>query len=197
MDKTTFAFADLEASNAANASIPSTPAQHIKTIHRINSYAYFLHIDPDLHYFPYEDFSERIYLQHFPDDTEEAERELISCFMRDHTDQEKMVKELKSKHLLEYTENNTCIYCGEETSDTKVFDHDHYRNKYNGPAHALCNLRAQKQKEIPIFFHNATYDENLILKYIGSKEMFGAEHYWKLAMVGQQVKFVCADIIFD
>ena len=28
--------ADLEASNAANASIPSTPTQHIKTIHRIN-----------------------------------------------------------------------------------------------------------------------------------------------------------------
>ena len=25
--------------------------------------------------------------------------------------------------------------------------------------------------------------------------MFGAEHYWKLSMVGQQVKFVCADII--
>ena len=107
----------------------------------------------------------------------------------------KNAKGTKSKHLLEYTENNTCIYCGEETSDIKVFDHDHYRKKYNGPAHALCNLRAQKQKEIHIFFHNATYDVNLFLKYIGRNEMFGAEHYWKLSMVGQQVKFVCADII--
>ena len=106
-----------------------------------------------------------------------------------------MQKELTSKHLLEYTENNTCIYRGKETSDTKVCDPDHYRNKYNGPAHALCNLRAQKQKEILLFFHNATYDVNLFLKYIGSKEMFGAEHYWKLSMVGQQVKFLCADII--
>ena len=150
--------ADLEASNAANASIPSTPAQHIKTTHRINSYAYFLHIDPDLHDFPYENFSERIYLQHVADDTKEAEQELISCVMRDiydlaqrlkawqdHTDKEKMLKELKSKHLLEYTENNTCIYCGEEASDTKLFTtetnttalHMHYaiyvpknRNKY-------------------------------------------------------------------
>ena len=100
--------AELEASNAANASIPSTPAQHIKTIHRINTYAYFLHIDPDLHDFPYEDFSERIYLLHVADDTEEAEQELISCFMRDiynlaqrlkawqdQTDQEKMLKELR------------------------------------------------------------------------------------------------------
>ena len=130
-----------------------------------------MHIDPDLHDFPYEDFSERIYLQNVADDTEEAEQELISCFMRDiydlaqrlkawqdHTDQEKMRKELKNKHLLEYTENNTCIYCGEETSDTKVFDQEHYRNKYNGPVHALCNLRAQKQKK---YFYSSTMQHTL------------------------------------
>ena len=79
--------------------------------------------------------------------------------------------------------------------DSKVFDHDHCRNKYNGLAHSMCNMRAQKQKEVPVVFHNATYDVNIFLKYIGSKEMFGPEHCWKLSMVGQHVKFVFADTI--
>ena len=56
-------------------------------------------------------------------------------------------------------------------------------------------MRAHKQKEVPLFFRNATYDVNLFMKYIGSEGMFGEERCWKLSMVGQNIKFVCADII--
>ena len=42
--------------------------------------------------------------------------------------------------MLEYNADDICIYCGDNTTDSKVFDHDHYRNKYNGPAHSKCNL---------------------------------------------------------
>ena len=67
--------------------------------------------------------------------------------------------------------------------DSKVFDHDHCRNKYNGPAHSSCNMKAHKQKEVPLFFHNDTRRE------------FIHEIHRKLSMVGQNIKFVCADII--
>ena len=56
-------------------------------------------------------------------------------------------------------------------------------------------MREHKHKEVPLFFHNATYDVNLFMKYIGSEKMFGEERYWKLSMVGQNIKFICADII--
>ena len=200
--------ADLEATNSENDKIAATPSTNVKRIHRINSYAVFLHIDPDLDNFPYDDFPERIIQRYVYDNSEEAERALIAQFMQDvynfadrlttwqqHIDQESQLRNLKKKHLLEYTIDNICIYCGEETTDSKVLDHDHCRNVYNGPAHSRCNLRARKQKEIPLFFHNATYDVNLIMKYIGSNEMYGDEEYWKISMVGQRVKFVCSEII--
>ena len=82
--------------------------------------------------------------------------------------------DLKNEHILEYATDNKCMYCGEDTVDSKVFDHDHGMNKYNDPAHSSCNMRAHKQKEVPLFFHNATYIHEI--------------HR-------QNIKFVCADII--
>ena len=49
--------ADLEATNSSNTTIPSTPSSEVRKIHRVNSYAFFLHIDPDLDNSPYEEFS--------------------------------------------------------------------------------------------------------------------------------------------
>ena len=82
------------------------------------------------------------------DNSKEAERELIAKSMRDvysiakrlsswqnSIDQESQLINLKNEHILEYGTDNTCIYCGEDTVDSKVFDQDHCRNKYNGPAH--------------------------------------------------------------
>ena len=151
--------ADLEATNSSNTTIPSTPSSEVKKIHGVNSYAFFLHIDPDLDNFPYEEFSERLYLHHVVDNSEEAEQALIAKFMRqvydiserltswqNNIDQESQLIKLKNDNSLDYASNNICIYCKEET-----IDHDHCRNRYNRPAHSKCNMRANKQKEVPLF----------------------------------------------
>ena len=179
--------ADIEATNSPNTTITLTASTEIKRIHRINSYAFFIHIDDDLDNIPYEEFRERLHLHQVADNSKEAERELIAKFMRDvysiaerlssrqnSMDQESQLINLKNEHILEYATDKTCIHCGEDTVDSKVFDSDHCKNKYNGPAHSSCNMREHKQKK---------------------KEMFGEERHWKLSMVGQNIKFVCGDII--
>ena len=75
--------ADLEATNSENAKISPTPSSDVKRIHGINSYAIFLHIDPDLDNFPYDDFPEQIIQRHVEDNSEESERSLIAQFMLD------------------------------------------------------------------------------------------------------------------
>ena len=53
---------------------------------------------------------------------------------------------------------------GEAKKHRKVRDHDHYTGKFRGAAHSICNLRYSVQRDIPVFFHNATkYDFNLII----------------------------------
>ena len=199
---------DMEASNSKNTNHLSTAATSVKTIHKINSYALFTHIEDDLFNFPYDQFEERLIVRNAADDSEDSERIIIKRFMRDvydiaqkltdwqsSIDTESQLRGLKKKHAAEYNASNTCIYCGGETLETKVFDHDHYRNKYNGPAHGHCNLIARKQREIPLYAHNTSYDVNLFMKYIGSEDMYASEGHWKLSMVGSNVKFACAGIV--
>ena len=75
--------ADIKATNSPNTTIALTASTEIKGIHRINSYAFFIHIDDDLDNFPYGEFRERVHLHHVADNSEEAECELIAKFMRD------------------------------------------------------------------------------------------------------------------
>ena len=52
----------------------------------------------------------------------------------------------------------------------KVRDHDHYKGKYKGAAHLICNLRYCTQVDIPLSFHNGTnYDFNLIIKELAKE----------------------------
>ena len=47
----------------------------------------------------------------------------------------------------------------------KVRDHCHYKGKYRGAAHNICNLNYKVLKEIPVVFHNgSTYDCHFIIK---------------------------------
>ena len=47
----------------------------------------------------------------------------------------------------------------------KVRDHCHYKGKYRGAAHDICNLRYKIPKEIPVVFDNgSTYDYHFIIK---------------------------------
>ena len=49
----------------------------------------------------------------------------------------------------------------------KVKDHCHYKGKFRGAAHNICNLRYKIPKEIPVVFHNgSTYDYHFIIKQL-------------------------------
>ena len=75
---------DMEASNAHNTDQSlSTDATTVKTIHKINSYALFTHIEENLYNFPYDQFTERLIVRNVEDDSEESERALIKNFMKD------------------------------------------------------------------------------------------------------------------
>ena len=58
----------------------------------------------------------------------------------------------------------------------KVRDHCHYRRKYRGAAHSICNLRYKISKEIPVVSHNgSTYDYDFIIKQL-AREFKGYFH---------------------
>ena len=46
----------------------------------------------------------------------------------------------------------------------KVRDHCHYRSKYRGAAHSICNLQYKVPKEIPVIYPNGSkYDYHFII----------------------------------
>ena len=52
----------------------------------------------------------------------------------------------------------------------KVRDHCHYKGKYRGAAHVICNLRYKTPKEIPVVFHNgSTYDYHFLIKQLAKQ----------------------------
>ena len=58
----------------------------------------------------------------------------------------------------------------------KVRDHCHYRRKYRGAAHSICNLPYKISKEMPIVSHNgSTYDYHFIIKQ-SAREFKGYFH---------------------
>ena len=49
----------------------------------------------------------------------------------------------------------------------KVRDPCHYKGKWRGAAHSVCNLKYKVVKEIPVVFHNGSaYDYHFIIKYL-------------------------------
>ena len=64
-----------------------------------------------------------------------------------------------------------CWICGEEIKNTndKVRDHCHYTGRYRGAAHNSCNLKYNKPKSVPVFFHNLSgYDSHLFIRSLAS-----------------------------
>ena len=66
-----------------------------------------------------------------------------------------------------------CYICGKRILRTpfesinyhKLRDHCHYRGKYRGAAHSICNLKFNVPNEIPVVFHNGSnYDYHFIIK---------------------------------
>ena len=52
----------------------------------------------------------------------------------------------------------------------KVRAHCHYKGKYRGAAHSICNLKFDVPSEIPVVFHNGSnYDYDFIIKELANE----------------------------
>ena len=60
----------------------------------------------------------------------------------------------------------------------KVRDHCHYKGKYRGPTHSICNLKFTVPNEIPLVFHNGSnYDYYFIIKELVNKFEWKFEYF--------------------
>ena len=78
---------------------------------------------------------------------------------------------LNSEEWKKFRESEVCWLCkkkfGEKTL-SKVRDHCHYTGKFRGAAHQSCNLKFQRPKFTPVFFHNLqNYDAHLFVRALG------------------------------
>ena len=111
-------------------------------------------------------------------------------------DVDRQLEHLKDAHRDAFEGNNICHYCRKVIpEENKVFDHNHFTNKYNGPAHKECNLAAKVPSKITLFFHNLSYDMNLVIPRIGTNEVFGPKHHWKVSAIGNIIKCIMSDMI--
>ena len=63
-----------------------------------------------------------------------------------------------------------CIYRKLFTKDNeKVRDHCHFTGKYRGAGHSKCDMNYKIIKDIPIVFHNASYDSHFIIKELANE----------------------------
>jgi len=118
--------------------------------------------------------------------------------------------ESKGKKILTWIENNSnnaiemtvserqvhinagrCYLCKQELlPNDKCADHDHYTGKYLGPAHFKCNIkRRERRRNIPVIFHNLSYDMHHIIKH-------SLSHFphWKLNVIAKTSEdYMCLD----
>ena len=71
--------------------------------------------------------------------------------------EKKKMTPLTTKGKIDHNEQEICYICKKEFDKNnkkhyKVRGHCHYRGKYRGAAHDICNLRYKIPKEIPVYF---------------------------------------------
>ena len=99
-------------------------------------------------------------------------RELISRVKQAHLSlPKKEMIPLNSEEWKTFRESEVCWLCkkkfGEKTL-SKVRDHCYYTGKFRGAAHQSCNLKFQRPKFTPVFFHNLqNYDAHLFVRALG------------------------------
>ena len=82
----------------------------------------------------------------------------------------KIMIPLTKEGKIYHNEQEICYICKKEFDKSdkkhyKVRDYCHYKGKYRGAAHNICNLRYKIPKEILAVFHNgSTYDYHFIIK---------------------------------
>jgi hypothetical protein len=175
-----------------------------KANHQVNSACAILWLDQNLSHFPYDLLKEKeFYIDYVKNDSEEECENLIVRFVEHLNsladiitnwlktiDVNTQLSELKKIHWEEFTKEKSCLYCQELFTSTRkpVFDHSHTHNRYNGASCSQCNLRASKQRNLSCFYHNASYDINLLLQHFNFSKL--DEDTWSASMVGQKLKLV-------
>ena len=99
-------------------------------------------------------------------------RELISQVKQAHLSlQKKEMIPLSNAEWKSFHETTVCWLCQGKFGEkrlAKVRDHCHYTGKFRGAAHQSCNLKFQRPKFIPVFFHNLqNYDAHLFVRPLG------------------------------
>ena len=100
-------------------------------------------------------------------------RELISHVKQAHLNlPKKEMFPLTSQEWKSFREATVCWLCrkGFGKGDlVKVRDHCHFTGKFRGAAHRSCNLKFQRPKFTPVFFHNLqNYDAHLFVRALGT-----------------------------
>ena len=98
--------------------------------------------------------------------------ELISAVKKAHLSlPKKEMDPLSRLDWKKFREAKHCWLCKNEFGDDnlrKVRDHCHYSGKFRGAAHQSCNLKFQRPKFTPVFFHNLqNYDSHLFVRAMG------------------------------
>ena len=98
--------------------------------------------------------------------------ELISAVKKAHLNlPKKEMIPLTNFEWKKFREANVCWLCRKEFGEKnaiKVRDHCHYTGKFRGAAHQKCNLKFQRPKFTPYFFHNLqNYDAHLFVRALG------------------------------
>ena len=99
-------------------------------------------------------------------------RELISRVKQAHLSlPKKEMIPLSPEEWKKFRESEVCWLCRGKFGEkrfSKVRDHCHYTGKFRGAAHQSCNLKFQRPKFTPVFFHNLqNYDAHLFVRALG------------------------------
>ena len=99
-------------------------------------------------------------------------RELIAKVKQAHLSlPKKEMIPLSNDEWKSFHETSVCWLCGKEFGEKtlkKVRDHCHFTGKFRGAAHQSCNLKFQRPKFTPVFFHNLqNYDAHLFVRSLG------------------------------
>ena len=99
-------------------------------------------------------------------------RELISRVKQAHLSlPKKEMIPLSKEEWKKFRESETCWLCKGKFGEkgfSKVRDHCHFTGKFRGAAHQSCNLKFQRPKFTPVFFHNLqNYDAHLFVRALG------------------------------
>ena len=148
--------------NDPNKSSTTKINKHIPSGYSIFTHCSFDEFKNKLNYYRGDDCMEK-----FCKDLREHSTKIINY-------EKKKIIPLTTKKKTYHNKQKVCYKCKKEFDNNdsdndkkqqKVRDHCHYKGKYRGVAHNICNLRYKIPKEIPVVFHNgSTYDYHFIIK---------------------------------